>query len=118
MKGIIPAENLPEKEKVYLKRDFLGWRLVSPIRNEDGSYNWFNLIIGGKRNLFILGMFMFITLLAIFAYSHDVNAIKDFYAEIAHNPTTFCNQYMTNGTNRYSELADINISITQWRVVM
>ena len=39
----IEATQLPADEKVYLKKDFLGWRVVHPIKNEDGSYNWFNV---------------------------------------------------------------------------
>lgn len=38
-------------EKVYLKKDALGWRVVHPIKNSDGSINWMNLLFGGKSNL-------------------------------------------------------------------
>ena len=51
MKNIIEASQLPEGEKVYMKKDWLGWRIVNPIKNEDGSLNWFNILVGGKRNL-------------------------------------------------------------------
>jgi len=110
MEKYIPAERLPVDEKVYLKKDFLGWRVVHPIKDENNKINWVNLIFGGKRNFFILIMAITIVMVAIFSYSHDVNAVKDFYAEIAHNPETFCNQYMQNGTNIYNPLHGLNLS--------
>ena len=48
---MIEAQNIPWEEKVYLKKDFLGWRVVNPIKNEDGTINWFNFILGGKRGI-------------------------------------------------------------------
>lgn len=61
----VEARQLPEGEEVYLKKDFLGWRVVEPWKNKDDSINWFNLLLGGKRNLATLG---FIILLALSLY--------------------------------------------------
>lgn len=47
-----------EGEKVFVKKDFLGWRVVHPIKNEDGTINWPNLIFGGKRNGFVLLIYL------------------------------------------------------------
>lgn len=50
----VKANELPESEKVFLKKDYFGWRVVEPYKNEDGSINWFIVLTGGKRNLAIL----------------------------------------------------------------
>ena len=82
----IEAGNLPEGEKVYLKKDFLGWRVVNPIRNEDGSMNWFNLIFGSKSNL------LFLVILLIFgvALYFGINELIGAYKDVAANPCAFC----------------------------
>lgn len=73
-------------EYVYLKKDFLGWRMVYPIKNKDGSTNWMNLIFGGKRNLFILiGVLLFLGLLFL-----GFNEVVSSCRMIAENPCDFC----------------------------
>lgn len=47
-KKIIEASELPNNEKIYLRKSFDGWRVVYPLRNEDGSINWFNTLTGGN----------------------------------------------------------------------
>jgi hypothetical protein len=79
---IIEASELPENEKVYLKKDWLGWRVVAPVKNEDGSWNWFNIVFGGKKNLFVLIILFLLAVLAFFALKEYVaisiaNAIRD-----------------------------------------
>src|SRR3990167_3151840 len=63
---IIKAEDLPEKEVVYLKKSriFNEWAVVRPHKNEDGSINWFNLIIGGWGNLAVV--LLIVLMLAMF----------------------------------------------------
>ena len=75
-KKIIEASELPNDEKVYLKKDFLGWRIVHPIKNEDGSWNWPNLLFGGWRNLLSSAILILIIAGAIWAYRRDINQIK------------------------------------------
>ena len=93
-KGIIKAEDLPEGDKVYLKKDIFGWRVVSPIRNEDGKLNLYNLITGGSRNLVFLIIILIIILSFIWTYSHDINAVKSYYKDISDNPTDFCKKVL------------------------
>jgi hypothetical protein len=52
----IEAQNLPFDEKVYLKKDFFGWRVVEP------PTRWYHYIIGSRKNLFILFILMFLAL--------------------------------------------------------
>jgi hypothetical protein len=84
---IIESSELPLGEKVYLKKDWLGWRVVNPIVNpETNKVNWFNLICGGKRGLVFLGI---IGILIIGIY-FGVNELIANYKLIADNPCGFC----------------------------
>lgn len=83
---IIEASQLPENEKIYLKRDFLGWRVVAPIKNEDGSWNWFNLITGGKKNLFVLIILLLLVGLIFLAARESIMN----YKEVLSNPCAYC----------------------------
>ena len=63
-----------EGNKIYLKKDFFGWRTVNPIKNSDGSINWKNLLFGGSWIKAISILFIVaIILLCLYDYS---NAIK------------------------------------------
>lgn len=54
-KKIIEVSELPEGEKIYMKKDFLGYRIVHPINDpETGKIIWINLLVGGWRNLITL----------------------------------------------------------------
>lgn len=73
-------------EIINLKKDFLGWRMVYPIKNKDGSTNWMNLIFGGKRNLFILiGVLLFFGLLFL-----GFNDVVSSCRVVLENPCEFC----------------------------
>ena len=66
-------------EKVYLRKDFLGWRIVNPIKNTDGTTNWFNLILGSKRNALLLLFSLIIVGVFLFVYLNDINSLKAYY---------------------------------------
>lgn len=91
---MIEANNLPEGDKVYLKKDFLGYRIVNPIKNEDGNYNWFNLLFGGKKNLVYLIILLIILFLFYFGYQ-ELNS--NLYI-IANNPCDFCKNCLRDDT--------------------
>ena len=84
--GIIEASQLPSEEKVYLKKDWFGWRVVHPIRNEDSSLNWFNFIFGSKSNL----AFLIIIILLAGVFYLGINELIDNYKLIADEPCKFC----------------------------
>ncbi len=76
--NIIKAEDLPEDAKVYLKKDGSIYRVVHPIKNEDGSINWFNLATGGSwKNVIILGVVVAIILGFLFESSSNVKILQD-----------------------------------------
>jgi len=69
-----------------LKKDWFGYRIVYPIKNLDGTINWWNLLVGGKRNAFRLLIYSAIILLIYFG----VNELISSYKLIAANPCEFC----------------------------
>ena len=88
MKNIIESSQLPEEEKVYLKKDFLGWRVVEPWKNpETGKINWFNFIFGGKRGLFVIIVLAVILLFFYLGYQEIINDARI----IIENPCAYCN---------------------------
>lgn len=96
MANIITAEQLPLGEKLYFKKDIFGYRIVHPIRNEDGSFNWTNIIFGGKRNFVMLIIFLIIAGYVMWSYHHDVNAIQQNYIKISADPIGFCRNVNNN----------------------
>lgn len=96
--AIIKIEDLPEKEEIYLKRDIFGYRFVHPIKNPDGTYNWMNLLFGGKRNFFNLIVILIILGFLMYAHFHDVKAIQDNYIKISKDPLAFCRYIRDNPT--------------------
>ena len=82
----LTVENLPLNEKIHIKKDFLGYRLVYPIRNEDGKLNLVNFLVGGKRNLAIL-----IMLLLLFSlFSYGVYELTRSMRDVVENPCDYC----------------------------
>lgn len=71
MKKIYTIEDIPENEKIYLSKDRFGWRVVHPVKNEDGTYNVFNLIFGSWSNILLLLFILFLLAMFYFAY-HEV----------------------------------------------
>lgn len=91
---IIEASELPEGEKIYLKRDLFGYRIVYPIKNEDGKINMVNLLFGGWRNLFFLVLFLLLITGFIYTYQHDTQEMQ----KVVENPCKYCQ----NTTHTYS----------------
>lgn len=85
-KGIIEASDLPEEEKLYLKRDGLGWRIVQPLKNPDGTINWVNFLFGGARNL--LYLILILVVIGLFFYGHY--EITKNMRGIVENPCSAC----------------------------
>jgi hypothetical protein len=86
MSEIIEAADLPESEEVYLKKDWLGWRVVDPLR-KDGVVDWKKFIIGSKRTWFQLAIYILILLLLYLG----IKELIANYQEIAANPCNYCN---------------------------
>jgi hypothetical protein len=73
------VSTIVDGEKVYLKKGaYFGWRVIRQIKNEDGSWNWKNLISGGSwlRLILIIG-FVAICLGAIFEVAHFIELANE-----------------------------------------
>ena len=61
---------------VYLRKARSGWRVVHPIKNEDGSINWFNLLTGGSWwNVLFVCVVVFLICFAIWEYTHNIEIL-------------------------------------------
>ena len=84
---MIESKDLPVDEKIYLKKDSFGWRVVEPIRDpETNKINWFNLLVGGKKGLLMLLAIVIIAGLFYLGVGELIGA----YKEIALNPCLYC----------------------------
>ena len=83
---IIKAEELPRDESIYLKKDYFGYRIVHPIKNDDGTINWLNFLVGGKRNLVVLIIIMIVLGGILYSYAHDIKEMQD----VVENPCDYC----------------------------
>lgn len=86
MSKIIEASELPENEKVYLKKDWFGWRVVEPYKDENGKTNWKRFLFGTKKTLITLIIYL---LIAVMLYVGIKQLIAG-YADIANNPCKYC----------------------------
>jgi len=92
MTKIIKVEDMPFGDKLYLKKDIFGYRIVNPIKNEDGSINWINILFGGYRNLIFLILILLLTSFIIWSYNHDISEVKSYYGNISENPFYACSK--------------------------
>jgi hypothetical protein len=85
---IFEASELPESEKVYLKKDtiFKEWRVVYPVKNEEGKINYFRLFFGSKTNLAVLLMILVLIGLVFLGVDNLIGVYK-FRAD---NPCVYC----------------------------
>lgn len=84
----MPIEKI--RDGLYVKESFDGYRVVYPMKNDDGTFNWRNILLGGNYWKFMKTLFIIFVLLGIsWSYVHDINA----YKSIAEDPCGYCYQY-------------------------
>ena len=83
-------------EKVYLQKSQYGtklldyWRVVEPIKNEDGSWNWMSLLFGGVRNILpIIVATIFFLLLGL-----GIQEVFSGCQSLASNPCDYCSNLL------------------------
>jgi len=92
---MIEKVKLSNGDEVWLSGRGREWRVIYPIKNEDGSWNRKNLLLGGSWRRFLMGWFVVLLILvSVFAYKHDVGACL----EILKDPQSICN-YRYYGSN-------------------
>lgn len=85
-RGVIEASQLPEGAKVYLKKDWTGWRVVEPIFGEDDKLKWKRIIFGTTKERLFLAFILLIALLGYLAFQEQINNSY----EILSNPCAYC----------------------------
>lgn len=63
------------EKNIWAQKDKLGWRVIYPIKNEDGSINWFNLITGGSWARLIIMLLVIAAVVGLtLSYRADVQS--------------------------------------------
>jgi len=102
---IIEAAELPEEDKVYLKKDLFGWRTIEPWKDPaNDRINWFNFLLGGKRNLATLAFVLIIIGLLALGFNEVVSGMRDIVAQ----PCNYCQGYSQSSAG--GSLAGLNLS--------
>ena len=100
-------------ESVYVKKNtiFKGYRVVHPIKNDDGSINWLHLTIGSWANLTKVIIIFALLIFMMFSYNHDMKACVDFMKEYQNRSII---STLPDGSSifpRWSiNLSDVNVS--------
>jgi len=111
MKGIIDSKDLPQGEKVYLRKGKFGYRVIHPVNNEDGSKNWVNLLVGGWGNLFKLLFILFVIFCFIYGSMETMKSCRD----MAKNPCKYTNLDCSVYSGQKIHLAPIDIDLSEVR---
>lgn len=74
-----------EGEGIYLKNSpLMGWGVVYPWKNEDGSINWFNFLTGGRwSNLVMTIIIVALLVLVTMEYSNNINMFLNCFSDSA-----------------------------------
>jgi len=82
------------REGLYIKKSFDGYRVVHPIKNDDGTFNWFNILTGGNYWMLVKFLIILFLILAMtWSYAHDTKACRELMenpCELLPNITDFC----------------------------
>lgn len=87
MNNIIEASQLPQDTKVYLKKDWTGWRVVEPIKDENGKFLWKRILLGTTKERAFLGFIIFLALVSYLAFDEQLAN----YNAVVNNPCAYCN---------------------------
>ena len=83
MKNI--EEVFVDGDKVYLKKGTFGYRIVQPIKDNEGKTILINLLIGGWGNFFKLLFILFI----VFAFLYGAKEMMGSCNDMAENPCSY-----------------------------
>ena len=113
----IEASELPENEKVYLRKDWLGWKQIHPNRGPDGNIILVNLLYGGWRNLLTLLFILAVILTHFHEDKLNLQAAQDNCQGIYKDPNGFCKAVCQKDTQRLKDVYLLNISLSGIRDV-
>ncbi len=70
------------REGLYIKKSFDGYRVVHPMKNDDGSTNWFNILTGGNWWSLLKTLFLLFIIFAVsLSYLHDTKACRELISD-------------------------------------
>ena len=102
----IEREVAGKKEVFAIRRSFDGWRVVYPMKNQDGSLNWKNIILGGGwGNALRWLMILALILLFFYVYGHDTSVCRETLSHLDQTCALF-NSQINSSTSTY-----LNISL-------
>jgi hypothetical protein len=79
------------REGLYIKKSFDGYRVIHPIKREDGTINWFNLFTGGSYwNWVKLAIILIIIYFMTWSYLRDIRVCRELTETIREDPYAFC----------------------------
>lgn len=82
---IIKAEELPDQEEVYLKKDWLGWRVVDPVKHpETGMIIWKNVF--NKKGFLLLIILLLLLGIGYLGFNEQI----DNYKKVMSDPCPYC----------------------------
>ena len=82
---IFKADELPNDEDVYLRKDMFGWRVVNPIKNDDGTFNWKNVWLGNRKVIIFTIIWILIMGFIFYGVNEMISSCKD----MADNPCKY-----------------------------
>lgn len=86
MKNLIRVTNV--EVPVYLRKGWFGtYRVIHPLKNPDGSWNYINTVFGGWGNFFKLSFILFI----IFCFMYGNYEMNKSCIDMATNPCRYIN---------------------------
>jgi len=101
MKRIFKHTEIGDDQTIYLRKDFLGWRVVDPILDTEGNAisnlkdllkikrdakNIAKFVFGGKRVIF----YMILGILGYTLVYLGIHDLIDAYKQVMSNPCAFC----------------------------
>jgi len=67
-----------DNKKVFISQRGDNFKVVKPLKNEDGSWNWFNICTGGSwMNILIVGVVVIVVLGLLNEYSTNIKMLQE-----------------------------------------
>ena len=90
-------------ETIYIKKDWMGYRVIEPIKDpKTNQIIWKNIL--NKKGFLVLGFILLILGLGYLGFSEQVNN----YREVMNNPCSYCED--SEHFNEVNPMSNINIS--------
>src|SRR3990167_1667898 len=104
MGKIVEASDLPEGTKIYLKKDWTGWRVVEPIKDENNKFLWKRILLGTRKEKAFLGFIIFLVLMGYLAFNEQL----DNYKSVLNNPCAYCTTCQENNREFLKEFVNLS----------